>query len=114
MSEYRAYILDRDRHIKGCEPLTCADDDAAIVAAKRLVNVHDVELWQAARKVIVLAHKVDPLDAPLVQEARRLREEAIDAPAGPGRKAHLRKARQAETAAHVNDWLSSPGLRSPK
>jgi hypothetical protein len=26
----------------------------------------------------------------------------------------LRKARQAETAAHLNQWLSSPGLQSPR
>ena len=26
----------------------------------------------------------------------------------------LRKARQAETAMHINDWLSSPGLQAPK
>jgi hypothetical protein len=26
----------------------------------------------------------------------------------------LRRARQAEAASHMNDWLKSPGLRSPK
>jgi hypothetical protein len=26
----------------------------------------------------------------------------------------LRKARQAETAAHVDEWLSPPGLQPPK
>jgi hypothetical protein len=26
----------------------------------------------------------------------------------------LRKARQAKTALHINDWLSSPGLQPPK
>jgi hypothetical protein len=25
----------------------------------------------------------------------------------------LRRARQAETASRINDWLRSPGLRSP-
>jgi hypothetical protein len=25
----------------------------------------------------------------------------------------LRRARQAETAAHINEWLKSPGLRPP-
>jgi hypothetical protein len=25
----------------------------------------------------------------------------------------LRRARQAETAAHINEWLRSPGLRFP-
>jgi len=50
----------------------------------------------------------------LDQEAERLRKEADKLPHGPERDGLLRKARQAETALHVNDWLSSPGLRSPK
>jgi hypothetical protein len=26
---------------------------------------------------------------------------------------YLRRARQAETASHINDWLASPGLQPP-
>jgi hypothetical protein len=26
----------------------------------------------------------------------------------------IRKARQAETASHMNEWLTSPGLRPPE
>ena len=35
---------------------------------------------------------------------------------GPGaeREDLLKKARQADTAAHLDDWANSPGLRSPK
>jgi hypothetical protein len=35
---------------------------------------------------------------------------------GPGieRQDLLRKSRQAETAAHIDDWLNSPGLQPPK
>ncbi len=57
MPDYRAYVLDRDRHIMGCEPLISDDDDAAIAAAERLVDGHDVELWQGARKVTTLPRK---------------------------------------------------------
>jgi hypothetical protein len=59
MPEYRAYILDHNRHIKGCEPLISTDDDAAIVAAKRLVDRHDVELWHGARMVTKLSPQPD-------------------------------------------------------
>jgi len=59
MPEYRAYIIDHDGHIKSFEPLVCADDVAAIANAKRLVDGHDVEVWQGARKVTTLAHKSD-------------------------------------------------------
>jgi beta-glucosidase-like glycosyl hydrolase len=57
MPEYRAYILSDDDHIQSYETMACVDDESAITAAKRLVNGCDVELWQGARKVIILAHK---------------------------------------------------------
>jgi len=51
----------------------------------------------------------------LEQEAERLRTEAEKLPqASPEREALLRKIRQAETALHVNEWVASPGLRSPE
>jgi hypothetical protein len=50
----------------------------------------------------------------LDQEAERLRTEAEKLPPGIEREELLRKARQAETALHVNAWLSSPGLRPPE
>ena len=51
----------------------------------------------------------------LANEAIKFREAAEKEP--PGSKARellLRRARQAETASHINDWLSSPGLQPPK
>ena len=50
----------------------------------------------------------------LVSQVKRLREEAKTLPPGADRESKLRKARQAETAAHIDEWLRSPGLRSPK
>ena len=49
----------------------------------------------------------------LASEAARLREKAGSLPVGIERDLLLRKARQAETASRINEWLSSPGLRSP-
>jgi hypothetical protein len=48
------------------------------------------------------------------QEAERPREEAEKLPHGPEREALLRKARQADTALHMDEWLSSPGLQAQK
>lgn len=56
MPEYRAYILDRKGKIQSFEPLICANDDVTIAHAKRLVDGHDIELWQANRKVTKLDH----------------------------------------------------------
>jgi hypothetical protein len=51
----------------------------------------------------------------LAEEARRFKEEAEQQPPGSmARDLLLRRARQAETAAHISDWLSSPGLQPPK
>ena len=51
----------------------------------------------------------------LVEEARRFNELAEQQPAGTlARDLLLRRARQAETAVHINQWLTSPGLTSPK
>jgi hypothetical protein len=50
----------------------------------------------------------------LSAEAMRLREQAETMPRGNERDGLLRKARQAETASHIDEWLSSPGLQSPK
>jgi hypothetical protein len=49
----------------------------------------------------------------LASEAARWREKAGSLPAGIERDLLLRKARRAETAARINEWVSSPGLRSP-
>lgn len=43
MTEYRAYLLGYNGHIEGFEPLSCPDDAAAILAAKRLIGSHGVE-----------------------------------------------------------------------
>jgi len=53
-------------------------------------------------------------EEPLAEEARRLKEQAKKAAFGRERDLLLRRARQAETAAHVNEWITSPGLMSPR
>jgi hypothetical protein len=51
----------------------------------------------------------------LTEEAKRFNEAAEREPPGStSRQLFLRRARQAETASHINDWLRSPGLQSPK
>jgi hypothetical protein len=50
----------------------------------------------------------------LAAEAQRLKTEASELPQGKARDDMMRKARQTETASHMIEWLSSPGLRPPK
>ena len=54
------------------------------------------------------------LEERLTQEAARLRQEAKGTPPGIERERMIRRARQAETASHMTEWLSSPGLQRPK
>ena len=51
----------------------------------------------------------------LAEEARRFKEAAEkEVPGSTAQELLLRRARQAETASRVNDWLRSPGLAPPK
>ena len=49
----------------------------------------------------------------LLDRVNSLREEAKLMAPGLEREIVLRKARQSETAANIDEWLSSPGLKPP-
>jgi hypothetical protein len=49
----------------------------------------------------------------LSREKARLEAQLANSPVGPARDALIRKIRQIETASHINEWLSSPGLQPP-
>jgi hypothetical protein len=46
--------------------------------------------------------------------AKESREKASRLPPGPGQDNMLRKARQADTASHLDGWLGSLELQPPK
>ncbi|AWL93087.1 MULTISPECIES: hypothetical protein [Bradyrhizobium] len=54
------------------------------------------------------------LEERLAEQAQRLRQEAKSLPPGIERERAIRKARQAETGAHISEWLNSPGLQPPR
>jgi hypothetical protein len=55
-----------------------------------------------------------PLEQRLSEEAADLRKQAQGTPPGIERERLIRRARQAETASHMTEWLSSRGLQTPK
>lgn len=55
-----------------------------------------------------------PLQDRLALHALRLKEEAQALRPGTERDAIIRRARQAETASHLDEWLLSPGLQPPR
>jgi transposase len=56
----------------------------------------------------------ESLDERLAQQARQIKEWAKALPSGKERQEMIRKARQAETASRINQWISSSGLRKPE
>ena len=57
MQEYRAYIVGDDGHFLRAVDIFCEDDATDKEHAKRLVDGHDVELWQLDRKIETFKHK---------------------------------------------------------
>ena len=55
-----------------------------------------------------------PFDLRLAQEALRVKDQIKSLPQGRQRELLVRKARQLQTASHITEWLSSPGLKPPE
>ncbi len=53
------------------------------------------------------------LETRLTDWAMQIREQAAKLRPGTERESLIRKARQAETAARLNEWINSPGLQAP-
>jgi len=58
--------------------------------------------------------QTETLNCRLAGEAVKLRKQAQGTPPGIERERLIRRARLAETACHMTEWLNSPGLQPPK
>jgi len=58
--------------------------------------------------------QTEPLKERLASFAKAVRDKADHMSSCRERDELLRKARQADTAAHLDDWANSPGLQPPK
>jgi hypothetical protein len=58
--------------------------------------------------------RTSSLEERLLDQAQRFRDQAKTLRPGRERDELIRKARQAETASHINEWVASPGLRPPE
>ena len=58
--------------------------------------------------------QTESFQARLAAFAQRLRQKASRLPAGLEKEGLLRRARQADTATHIDGWLNSAGLQPPK
>ncbi|RZN30541.1 hypothetical protein CWO90_19920 [Bradyrhizobium sp. Leo121] len=57
MQEYRIFVLGRDGRIMDRHEFLAPDDNAAQERAKQMVDGHDIELWERARKIAELRSK---------------------------------------------------------
>jgi hypothetical protein len=53
------------------------------------------------------------IQARLIAFAKEMREKAALLPPGAEQDDLLRRARQAETTSHLDEWVNSPGLKPP-
>jgi hypothetical protein len=58
--------------------------------------------------------KTASLNQRLTERAEQLRKEAQGTLPGAARDKLTRQAREAETASHMHEWLTSPGRQAPK
>jgi hypothetical protein len=58
--------------------------------------------------------QVTSLKERLTISAESVRAEAARLTPGPQREALLQRASQADTAAHIDDWVNSTGLQPPR
>ena len=71
-------------------------------------------MWSTAVQRRRRVKQTSPLDQRLTDQAQRLRKEAEGTPPGIERERLLRKARQVEAAAQMEQWLTSSGQHVPK
>ncbi len=50
----------------------------------------------------------------IADQKRQLEARIAEAESGPARDDILKKLRQLDVAAHLNEWLASPGLQAPR
>jgi predicted RNA-binding Zn-ribbon protein involved in translation (DUF1610 family) len=54
MRPYRAFVVNEDGHFQKAVVLNCANDAAAVLEAKKLVDGEYIELWEMERRVAIL------------------------------------------------------------
>jgi hypothetical protein len=79
----------------------------------RLQTVTESVVLPPQRRGAYMASKKLSLEQKWHEQAESFKREAERLPYGKEREDLLRKARQLDTATHINQWLSSPGLQPP-
>ena len=81
---------------------------------KAYPNIPGHGIWPYVEKLMPGDRKSQSFKDRLKSFSEEERKKALQLPPGPERDAAIRKIRQAETAAHLDDWANSPELQPPK
>ena len=57
LHEHRAFVIGTDGRVQDRHDLICENEAEARERAERLMNGHDIELWQLDRILAVFRHK---------------------------------------------------------
>jgi hypothetical protein len=98
------HVRDRHSSVRG---FYC-DENAGCAFAFLYGKKHDMALQRSFAQTTT-----GTLEQRQADEAHRLRKKAQDTPAGIERDRLIRRAREAETASHMNYYMRSPGLKAP-
>jgi hypothetical protein len=52
MAHYKAYFIGLDGRFIKAKDVVQADDQAAIIAARAMIGMHAIELWERDRKIV--------------------------------------------------------------
>jgi hypothetical protein len=86
----------------------------ACFSRKPVQTFPDTAYGRSGEKLMLGDRKSQSFKDRLKSFSEEERKKALELPPGPERDAALRKIRQAETAAHLDDWANSPELQPPK
>lgn len=89
-------------------PVAFIGDEVAIIALPPHSNDRRSAMFKRRR-----FKQTQTLQERLATFANEARNKAVDLPPGLEQDDLLRKARQADTASHLDGWLNSPGLKAP-
>jgi hypothetical protein len=56
MAEYRIHVIGTDDQFLRSIEFICTDDESAKSCARKIVQGHDLELWQGERKISTFKH----------------------------------------------------------
>jgi hypothetical protein len=75
MAHYKAYFIGHDGHFIKATDVVQTDDAAAIIAARAMIGLHAIELWERDRKIVRFeaAKKIEATRSGERQQMRRER-----------------------------------------